>query len=486
MANYDQIKILLIEDEDFDARRVENTISPFAERIKIIDVVSDGRSAVELLDKKKNFYDVVIMDFQIAGGLRGDQLIKKIKDFDPALQIIVITKMTINITDYEFAHSLIEAGAFWYCTKYPGDIEEYIYQPTDFIMAIFNAYERRKLIKEKQKSNQKLNKNVEDILANKRIVGVSASVQQLREEIARYSNSSAPILITGSSGTGKELVAYNIHYNSPRKYENFIPINCGGIPDQLIESELFGYEKGAFTGAEKSKPGLFELANQGTIFLDEISELPISAQVKLLRILQDGEVEKIGRTEKMKVNVRVISATNKNLEEEVREKKFREDLFYRLNVVPIHVPRLRERKEDIHYLSDYFMNEFSIDMGKEMPVIQEEAMKLLIDYDWPGNIRELKNLVQRLLFYDEKIITPQLIQTALGKNAFSSGDYFGHDGISFKLPGGEQSLNLMEKAFREKYFKYIREQSASDSEAAKKLGLAPPNYYRMCKELGLK
>ncbi|MEW6701759.1 MAG: sigma-54 dependent transcriptional regulator [Bacteroidota bacterium] len=486
MANYDQIKILLIEDEDFDARRVTNTISPFAERIKIEDVVSDGRSAVELLNKKKNFYDVVIMDFQIAGGLRGDQLIKKIKDFDSALQIIVITKMTINITDYEFAHSMLEAGAFWYCTKYPGDIEEYIYQPTDFIMAIFNAYERKKLIKEKQKSNLKLNRNVEDILANKKIIGVSAAVQQLREEIARYSNSSTPILITGSSGTGKELVAYNIHYNSPRKYENFIPINCGGIPDQLIESELFGYEKGAFTGAEKSKPGLFEQANQGTIFLDEVSELPITAQVKLLRILQEGEVEKIGRTEKIKVNVRVISASNRNLEEEIRQKRFREDLFYRLNVVPIHVPSLRERKEDIHYLCDYFMNEFSIDMGKETPVIQEAAMKLLIDYDWPGNIRELKNLVQRFLFYDEKIITTQLIQTALGKNAFSSDNYSGSDGISFKLPSGEQSLNLMEKAFREKYFKYIRKQSASDSEAAKKLGLAPPNYYRMCKELGLK
>ncbi len=482
----EQIKVLLIEDEDFDVRRVENTIRPFENRIKIIDVISDGRSAIDLLDKKKNFYDVVIMDFQIAGGLRGAQLIKKIKDFDSALQIIVITKMTVNITDYEFAHNLIEAGAFWYCTKYPGDIEQYIYQPTDFIMSIINAYERKKLIKEKQKSNQKLNRNVEDILTNKKIIGVSSAINQLREGISKYCISNAPILISGSSGTGKELVAYNIHYNSLRKYENFVPINCGGIPDQLIESELFGYEKGAFTGAEKSKPGLFEMAHHGTIFLDEISELPLSAQVKLLRVLQDGEVEKIGRTEKIKVDVRVISATNRNIEDEVREKRFREDLFYRLNVIPIHVPPLRDRKEDIHYLIDYFMNEFSIDMGKEMPALNEEAIKLLVDYEWPGNVRELKNLIQRLLFYDEKIITPQLIQTALGKRASLSENYFANDGLSFKSPEGPQPLKHMEKILREKYFKYIRMQSESDSEAAKKLGLAPPNYYRMCKELGLK
>ncbi|MBI1938279.1 MAG: sigma-54-dependent Fis family transcriptional regulator [Ignavibacteriales bacterium] len=486
MTNSEQIKVLLIEDEEFDARRVENTIKPFAGRIKICDMVSDGKSAMDLLELKKNFYDIVIMDFQIAGGLRGEQLVKKIKDIDPSLQIIVITKMTINITDYEFAHGLIEAGAFWYCTKYPGDIEEYIYQPTDFIMSIFNAYERRKLIKEKQRSTQKLRKNVEDILAGKKIIGISEAANKLREQIAKYSNSNVPVLISGFSGTGKELVAYNLHYNSPRKYENFVPINCGGIPDQLIESELFGYEKGAFTGADKSKPGLFEIANHGTIFLDEISELPLSAQVKLLRVLQEGEVEKIGRTDKIKVDVRVISASNRNLEEEIKEKRFREDLYYRLNVVPISVPPLHQRKDDIIYLADYFMNEFAIDMGKEIPTINEDAMKVLIDYNWPGNVRELKNLVQRLLFYDEKIVTPELIESALGKKISQLDAYFGIDGVSFKSPDQPFSLRQMEKIFREKYFKYIRNQAESDSEAAKKLGLAPPNYYRMCKELGLK
>ncbi|MCL4548278.1 MAG: sigma-54 dependent transcriptional regulator [Bacteroidetes bacterium] len=487
MFDIDQINILLIEDEEFDVRRVENTIKPFGDKIKILDVVSDGKLAVELLDKKKNAYDLVIMDFQIAGGLRGEHLIKKIKLMDPTLQIIVITKMTINIADYDFAHNLMKAGAFWYCTKYPGDIEEHIYQPTDFIMSIFNAAEKRKLMWDKQKSNQKLNRKVEDILADKKIVGVSEEVNRLRDQIAKFANSNTPILILGSSGTGKELVAYNLHYLGNRKYENFIPINCGSIPDQLIESELFGYEKGAFTGADKGKPGLFELANNGTIFLDEVSELPLSSQVKLLRVLQEGEVEKLGRTEKVKVNVRVISASNKNLETEVKEKRFREDLYYRLNVVPIRVSNLSNRREDIHYLVDYFMNDFANDMGKEIPVLTEDAMKKLVNYSWPGNIRELKNVVQRLLFFDEKTIDPNIVETALGKKIFDTDDVITtSEGISFKNPEGIISLKGMEKNFREKYFKYVRNQCGSDAEAAKKLGLAPPNYSRMCKELGLK
>ncbi|MFA3782215.1 sigma-54 dependent transcriptional regulator [Melioribacteraceae bacterium 4301-Me] len=486
MIAKDKINIILIEDDEYDVRRVQNTIKPFADKINIAEVVSDGKLAIEFLTQDEGAYDIVIMDYQIAGGLRGEELIKKLKLIDNSLQIIVITKMTINLTDYDFAHKLIEAGAFWYCTKYPGDIEEYIYQPTDFIMSIFNAYEKRKLIKEKQISNLKLKKNVENILQSKKIIGVSQHIQNLREQIKKYSSSSVNILINGSSGTGKELVAYNLHYNSPRKYENFVIINCGGIPDQLIESELFGYEKGAFTGAEKNKPGLFEVANNGTVFLDEISELPLPAQVKLLRVIQDGEIEKIGRTGRVKVDVRIISATNKNLEEEIKAKRFREDLYYRLNVIPIYVPPLKDRREDIPLLIDYFITEYSLDMGKEKPTVDEGAMKILINYDWPGNVRELKNFVQRLLFNCERVIDKSLVESNLGAKVLSGWNQFEIDGISFKIGDGVKTLKEMEKLFREKYFKYVRLQSSSDAEAAKKLGLAPPNYYRMSKELGLK
>ncbi|MCK9279014.1 MAG: sigma-54 dependent transcriptional regulator [Melioribacteraceae bacterium] len=483
--NNEKINVLLIEDEEFDVRRVMNTIKPYESKIVILDVVSDGNSAIDLIEKRKNEYDIVIMDFQIAGGLRGEYLIKKIKELDFSLQIIVITKMTININDYEFAHNLLEAGAFWYCTKYPGDIEEYIYQPTDFVISIFNAFERRKLLKDKFRSNQKLNKNINDVLASRKIIGVSKVIENLRNQIDKYANSNVNILISGSSGTGKELIAYNIHYRSLRKYENFVPINCGGIPDQLIESELFGYEKGAFTGADKGKLGLFEFAHNGTIFLDEISELPLNAQVKLLRVIQDGEIEKIGRTDKTKVDVRIISATNRVLEVEVKEKRFREDLFYRLNVVPIYVPPLKERVEDISVLINHFLDEISIDMGKEKPTIQPSAMKTLEEYSWPGNVRELKNFVQRLLFYDESNVSTEQINSMLLFSQKFVSNTQSTSVVNF-VNEGLLPLKEMEKIFREKYFKYMRELSDSDAEAAKKLGLAPPNYYRMSKELGLK
>jgi len=483
MTEVKKIQILLIEDEEYDVRRVKNTLKPFDDRISIQDIVSDGKTAIELLSINKRLYDIVIMDFQIAGGLMGEALIQRIKEIDPSIQIIVITKMTINISDYNFANRLIKAGAYWYCTKYPVDIEEYIYQPTDFVMSIFNAYEKCLLERERLKSNQKLIKNVEDILFQKKIVGESESIRKLREEIKKFAQSNVNTLIRGASGTGKELVAYNIHYKSQRKFENFVIINCGSLPSDLVESELFGYEKGAFTGADKKKPGLFEIANNGTVFLDEITELPLPAQVKILRVIQDGEIEKIGRTEKLKVDVRIIAATNRNIEEEVKAKRFREDLYYRLNVLPIYVPEIKQRREDIPLLIDYFMTNISIDMVRDKPVIQDDAMKLLMDYDWHGNVRELKNVVQRILFSDEQTTSPSLVKYALGINwKEEDTDRIKEFFNTFKI----LSLREMEIYIRQKYFQFIRENSDSDSEAAKKLGLAPSNYHRMAKEIGLK
>ncbi|MDP3581630.1 MAG: sigma 54-interacting transcriptional regulator, partial [Ignavibacteria bacterium] len=297
MGKSDFINILLVEDEDFDVRRVKNTISFYDTRIKIAEVVSNGMAALDLIRSNHDKYDVVIMDYQISGGLKGEELITRIKDIDPFIQIIVITKMTINITNYDFANNLLKAGAFWFCTKYPGNIEEYIYQPTDFILSIFNANEKKRLEKHRTRSDKKLSQSIENMLEAKRIIGESKPMIQLKESIERYSKSDVNILVYGASGTGKELVAWNIHLKSKRKYESFVPINCGSIPSELIESELFGYEKGAFTGANTNKSGLFEIAHNGTLFLDEVAELPLHAQVKLLRVLQEGEIEKIGRTD---------------------------------------------------------------------------------------------------------------------------------------------------------------------------------------------
>ncbi len=479
------IKILLVEDEDYDVRRVRNTIKLFEDLIQIQDVVSTGSHALELIEKNRHLYDVVIMDYQIAGGLMGVNLIHRIKEISPALQIIVITKKTVNITDFNFANQLLKAGAFWYCTKYPGDIEDFIYQPTDFILSIYNAYEKKLLEQERNKSNKKLTKNIEDILTQKIIIGKSKQAEELRNQIEKNAQNNASILISGRSGTGKELVALNIHYKSQRRYENFVAINCGSLPHDLIESELFGYEKGAFTGATSKKLGLFEIANHGTIFLDEVAELPIQAQVKLLRVIQEGEIEKIGRTEKIKVDVRIIAATNKNLAQEVVDKNFREDLYYRLNVVPINVPSLKERTEDIPLLADHFLNIFCLEGGRIKPEFDDKSIEILSRYDWPGNIRELVNVIQRLSFIVENIITVTDVNNAL-ISLPGTNRKFGTRIMEFFNSGEILPWHEMEKMLRESYFTFVRDQSGSDAEAAKKLGLAPPNFHRMCKELGLK
>ncbi len=484
MERNDKINILLLEDEEFDVKRVKKTISYYETRIKVLDVVSNGRAALELIKEHPDKYDIVIMDYQISGGLKGEELITQIKNHDQFIQIIVITKMTINITNYDFANSLMRAGAFWYCTKYPGNIEEYIYQPTDFILSIFNAYEKKRLEKYKLRSDKKLTQNIQSLLEMKKIIGESEPVLQLKESIEKYAKSDVNILINGASGTGKELVAWNIHLKSKRKYENFIPINCGSIPGELVESELFGYEKGSFTGANTNKPGLFEVANHGTLFLDEVAELPLSAQVKLLRVIQDGEIEKIGRTGKINVDVRIIAASNKILANEVMNNKFREDLYYRLNVVPLDIVPLRKRGQDIILLFNHFLEYFSRDMDIKKPEVDEKANEILLNYKWPGNVRELRNVVQRLIINSNGTITAKDISNpAILRNHIVLKEETNFEDL---YSGQVLPLKDMEKIFRTKYFKYVRSISSSDSSAAEKLGMAPSNFYRMCKELGIK
>jgi two-component system, NtrC family, response regulator AtoC len=479
-----RIRVLLIEDEEFDVIRVKRTLKPF-DTIEIIDFLSDGVAALELLRTSPRCCDVVIMDFQIAGGLMGENLIRKIKEIDQSLQIIVITKMTVNVTDFEFANGLLKAGAFWYCTKYPVDMEHFIYQPTDFVMSVFNAYEKGELERARLRSEKKIDKNISDILTQKKIIGVSQATQTLLGHIDKYAARDVNILITGDSGTGKELIANNIHYQGSRKLENFVPINCGSIPADLVESELFGYVKGAFTGANAEKAGLFELANNGTVFLDEVAELPPAAQVKLLRVIQEGEVEKIGRQKKITIDVRIIAATNKDLRKEVAEKRFREDLYYRLSVVPIHVLPLKERRDDVPELINYYLTEYSKDMNRPRPVISDDALAMLCAYDWPGNVRELKNVVQRLLFNDERTFSVVNVLNALGVVDIQSSPDQSQLAELFQ-ENSLLSLKQAEKIFREKYLLFIRTHSHTDADAAQKLGVAPSNYSRMIKELGLK
>jgi len=478
----DQIKVLLIEDEEFDVRRIQNTIAPYRERICIQDIVSTGEDAIQTLEEKGP-YHVAILDYQISGGLYGERLIKRLRKVDPTIQIIVITKMTINQTDLHFANQLIESGAYWFGTKYPSDIEDFIYQPTDFILTIMNAAEKKQLEQEKMQSQSRLDKKIARIMQERPMLGESESILQVRERIAKYAATHANVLIIGESGTGKELIARNIHYQSSRRYENFVPVNCAAIPDELIESELFGFMKGAFTGAKEDKAGLFEQAHSGTIFLDEISELPYLAQAKLLRVLETGEMDKIGRKKSHSVDVRVIAATNKDLNERMKKNLFREDLFYRLNILNIQAPALKERKEDIRILINYFVGHHCRDLSIVLPTITDNAWNLLEQFHWPGNVRQLKNVTQRLVILSNDIITREIVELALDVQAQDSVS-----GLAAPVFSTENILPLkdVEQNFRKQYFEFVRLHSRTDTEAAGKLGLAPPNFYRMCKELGLK
>ncbi|OGU48551.1 MAG: transcriptional regulator [Ignavibacteria bacterium GWB2_36_8] len=475
------INLLLIEDESYDVNRIKRTLEPFNDRVIIKRIVADGQSALKLLSENEEDYDVIIMDYQIVGPLTGEKLIRKIKTIDPFIQIIVITKMTINVTDFEFANRLIQAGAMWFCTKYPADIKEFIYQPTDLLLSILNAYENRRLKLEKSKSNTQLNQSINKILSSKKIIGKSPAVTRMIKQIEKAAQQDATVLISGASGTGKELVATHIHFLSKRKYENLVTVNAGSIPQDLIESELFGFEKGSFTGAVNPKKGLFEVANNGTIFLDEIDELSMSSQVKLLRVLQEGELDKIGRVEKVKVDVRVIAATNIDLEKAVEMKKFREDLYYRLNVVYIYTPNLRERIEDIPLLTEYFINKFSNQMSVVTPIIRSDALEVLQSYEWPGNIRQLQNVIQRVLISCEGEIKKDDILSALGSKKIGTVTgpefWFGEKILTWKE---------MESIFRWRYINYVKGKTKSESEAARSLGIAPSNFYRMCNKLGIK
>jgi DNA-binding NtrC family response regulator len=479
-----KINILLIEDEDFDVLRVRKTLSVVEDEIQIKDVVSDGSAALKMIEADPYRFDVVIMDFQIAGGLMGEALIRKIKEFRQSMEIIVITKMTMNINDVEFANGLLRAGAYWYCTKYPMDVVDYIYQPTDFILSIKNAYSTGLLVDVARESNEKLDKSVEERLHSKQLIGESTKILRLKEQIKQYAAANVSILIEGPSGSGKEIVAHNIHLQSNRKFESFIPINCGSLPFDLIESELFGFEKGAFTGALREKKGLLELAHKGTVFLDEVAELPLSAQAKLLRFLESGEIEKIGRFEKKTVDVRVISATNRDLKKEVKENRFREDLYYRLAIVNIQNPALSEREGDIILLLEHFLSIYSFNMNKRKPQISAAGLNLLEHYNWPGNIRELKSFTQRIMFLQKELLTDDDVKLALG--LYDANTPAPNDIENFYDPANIVPLHVFKERTVKKYVSFILEHTKNDSEAAKKLGLAPSNFSRLCHQLGLK
>lgn len=369
-------KILIIDDE----RGMREFLSIMLQK-EGHDVTSagGGKEALEYIAQKT--YDIVITDIRMPQ-ITGIDVLKTVKECSPETVVIMVTAYASTDTAVE----AMKQGAYDYITK-PFKIEE-------IKLIVRNALEKRKLREENLLLKSKIQEWTTSGLIGG-IVGKSQAIIRIIELIIKVADSPSTVLITGESGTGKELIARAIHNYSHRKDQPFLAINCSAIPEGLFESELFGHIKGAFTGAIASKEGIFEVANGGTIFLDEIGDIPQSFQVKLLRVLEEKTIKRVGGNQEIKVDVRIIAATNRDLKKAVAEGNFREDLFYRLDVIPIEIPPLRERREDIPLLIEHFVSKYSRLLGREIKGVSEEAMQRLMDHPWKGNVRELENVIER-------------------------------------------------------------------------------------------
>jgi len=376
-------KILIVDDEDSMRHMLTLILKREGYEAR---AVGKGSEALALLEGEP--FDFILSDV-IMPEMGGLDLLRAIKEKKIEATIIMMSAYG----NLDTAVEAMKLGAYDYVSK--------PFKPDEILLTLRKAEEREHLRRE----NQLLRQAVSRDYAFANIVGKSAKMVQVFETIKKISDYKASVLILGESGTGKEMVAKAIHFNSPRSQGPFVAVNCGAIPETLLESELFGFEKGAFTDAKKEKRGSFEVAHGGTLFLDEIGEMSLAAQVKILRALQEGEVKRLGSENPIKVDVRIIAATIRDLSKAVLESKFREDLFYRLNVLPLQLPSLRERKEDIPLLAEHFIQKYNQEHGLNIGGITEQAMALLLEYAWPGNVREMENAIERamILSHDRKI-----------------------------------------------------------------------------------
>jgi two-component system response regulator PilR (NtrC family) len=422
-------KILVADDEQSMREFLDIMLKKEGYKVSL---ASHGEEVLKLAER--DIFDLILMDIRMPK-LDGISVLKKVKSLSPETIVIMITA-------YASADTAIKAmkeGAYDYVTK-PFKVDE-------IKLIIRNALEKKNL----QKENILLKQVVRDRYHFNNIIGQCPNMLALYDLLEKVAPTKTNILVTGESGTGKELVAKAIHYNSPRKDKPFVTLNCGAIPESLIESELFGHMKGAFTDAIATKKGLFEMADEGTIFLDEISELPLLMQVKLLRVLQDKEFKRVGGTEDIRVDVRIISATNKDLEEAVKEKRFREDLFYRLNVIQIKLPPLRERRDDISLLAMHFLKRYAEELSKKISGISPEALRILLNYDFPGNVRELQNIIERAVALENNPeLTPQNLSSYLEQQPLMKKNLFDleipNEGIDLEKVVEELERSLLVKA----------------------------------------
>lgn len=452
-------KIVVVDDDKVILRAVSEIL-----RRDGHEVVTLGDPVEALAIVKDPSIDVVLSDIRMPN-LSGIEVLKAFKMAQPDVEVIIMT----GHATVETAVEAVKAGAYDYLTKPFERID-------DFSLTVAKAIERRAL--------KKRAAALEEALSNKTqyegIIGHSAQMNALFKLVETVSPSTATVLIQGESGTGKELVARAIHFRSPRREKSFVAVNCSALTETLLESELFGHVKGAFTGAVANRKGLFEVANGGTIFLDEIGDIPAATQVRLLRVLQEGEIKRVGANETVSVDVRVIAATNVDLVQAKNEGRFREDLFYRLNVIGLKLPALRERPDDVPLLAQHFVRTYASKLGKTVASITPAAMELLVCYRWPGNVRELENVIERAV-----VLTP---------NAAVDIDHLPPEIRNASKPAGDadflslvhlpfaQAKALTISAFERRYLTLLLEKSANISQAALAAGMDRSNFRRLLKE----
>ena len=448
----ENVKVLVVDDEKNILESVRMVLN--YEKYNV-QVAGDGVGAIDLF--KKFLPDIVLLDVKMPG-LDGLKVLRTFKELNPTAEVIMIS----GHSGIEEAVEASRLGAF--------DFLEKPISRDKLVLTARNAAEKISLLKE--------NFNLRHLTLKKyELVGESPVMKALQETIRRVARSESTVLISGDSGTGKELIARRLHQQSARSQNRFVQVNCAAIPDELIESELFGHEKGSFTGAYEKKIGKFESAHRGSIFLDEIGDLSLKAQAKVLRVLEEGEVQPVGSPEIKKVNVRVIAATNKELEEEIGRGNFRADLYFRLNVVPIHSPALRERREDIPLLIEHFIAYFSEENNYRRKSFAPEALQLLRDHLWKGNVRELRNLVERLLIMCRNDpITPRDLPDYIHPSAA------GEESSLLQLGKWKEFKARSEKAFLEKK---LEEFSFNVARTAREIGLPRSNLYQKIESLGI-
>ena len=456
------IRVLVVDDDETHGQAVADSLR----RMNCeCTVAKTGQRGLELIESDQ--FDIVVTDLRM-GDVDGLDILEKSKKELPEAEVIILTGHgTINS-----AVAAMQGGAYTYLTK-PLDINE-------LRTAVEKASSRVRLIKR----NADLRSRLDEKFGFEGVIGSSSAMRNIIEKIRHVAPTDATVLIQGENGTGKELVARALHENSPRKNKPFVPLNISSLPDSILESELFGHEAGAFTGAITRRIGKFEYANGGTLFLDEVGEMPMDTQIKLLRVLEDRKITRIGQNEEKAVNVRLVAATNAPLAQMVEEGKFRKDLYYRLKVVDINLPPLRERRDDITLLMDHFLKDFTRIYNKEVVGISRSARLALRQYDWPGNIRELRNVMERMLLLD----TDGILDVNDLPDEISPLPADAEEQLANSASGGQDALIGKDLREVEKYYirKALEITDGKREEAANMLGMGERTLYRKIKEYDLK